>query len=157
MNRAQPHGKGGRWLSGWTRPAGGQKLCWGLARGQLRAASSHTHRHRRRRLAVHAPWKDTCLLPDQLEEVPSKQLLQALLHGCVWVCLHMSLSGYVWTGSLGPDFPGAWSHTGGRALRLICPNSKDPQEQSTRVQSQSQAARVVYCRFEPGPPRTHCR
>ena len=56
-------------------------------------------------------------LPDQLEEVPGKQLLQALLHGSVWVCLHMSLSGYVWTGSLGPDFPGAWSHTGGRALR----------------------------------------
>lgn len=28
------------------------------------------------------------------------------LHGCVRVCLHMSLSGYVWTGSLGPDFPG---------------------------------------------------
>lgn len=39
-------------------------------------------------------------------KVRGEQLLQAALHGCVWVCLHVSLSGYVWMGPPRAGLPG---------------------------------------------------
>lgn len=64
---------------------------------------------------LHPPPQDTCLLPEQASQTGPRECQVSsrgglLPGGCVWVCLHMSLSGYVWTGSLGPDFPGLSSH-----------------------------------------------
>lgn len=85
-----------RWAAWWLElPCEGTETLLDLTRGQLHGASRHTHLQR---LAAHPFWEDTCLLPDQPEGEPSKQLLRAApsrLFGCVcWgVFTHAAVRG----------------------------------------------------------------